>query len=149
MLGLCLGAQIMAKALGARVYTGSGKEMGWSPLALTDAGRNSALAELGARTSVLHWHGDTFDLPSGATRARLDDALCQPGLCLAPSWLRAAIPHRDDGARPRALVHRPRLEIATTPGLSVPVLRAEAERWAPALAPVAAAGVDAWLDGLR
>src|ERR1700682_1851545 len=54
VLGLCLRAQLMAKALGARVYKGKRKELGWSPLELTALGRKSALAELCARTSVLH-----------------------------------------------------------------------------------------------
>jgi GMP synthase (glutamine-hydrolysing) len=68
-LGICLGCQLMAKALGARVFAGPVKEIGWGHVALTPQGRQSSLAPLADPDApVLHWHGDTFDLPDGAVR---------------------------------------------------------------------------------
>jgi len=64
-LGICLGAQLIASALGARVYAGGTKEIGWAPIALSAAGRDSSLAHLDG-AELLHWHGDTFELPKGA-----------------------------------------------------------------------------------
>jgi GMP synthase (glutamine-hydrolysing) len=66
-LGICLGAQLMAAALGARVYGGPAPEIGVSGIELTEAGKSSCLAPL-AGQPVLHWHGDTFELPDGAIR---------------------------------------------------------------------------------
>lgn len=60
-LGICLGAQLMAKALDANTYTGHHKEIGWGTLKLSNT--NTVLAPL-SNVPVLHWHGDTFDLPA-------------------------------------------------------------------------------------
>jgi GMP synthase (glutamine-hydrolysing) len=61
-LGICLGAQLMAKALGSNVAPGPAKEIGLAPVELTPAGRASPLRHLEG-LHVLHWHGDNFDLP--------------------------------------------------------------------------------------
>ena len=63
-LGVCLGAQMVAAALGARVYAGPVKEVGFAPVTLNPAGQASPLRHI-AGVPVLHWHGDTFDLPAG------------------------------------------------------------------------------------
>jgi GMP synthase (glutamine-hydrolysing) len=66
-LGVCLGAQLMAKALGADVAPGPQKEIGYAPLAVTEEGRAAGLGDFSS-VPVLHWHGDNFALPAGATR---------------------------------------------------------------------------------
>ncbi len=66
LLGICLGAQLMARALGARVKPMGVKEIGFASLTLTAAGQGTALAELGDQP-MLHWHGDQFELPVGMT----------------------------------------------------------------------------------
>lgn len=78
ILGVCLGAQIMAKALGARVYAGHQKEIGWYDIELTGEGLRDTLirslalhpkvGDLWKRFKVFHWHGETFDIPQGAVR---------------------------------------------------------------------------------
>lgn len=66
LLGICLGAQLIARALGAEVRPMGVKEIGFAPLELTAEGHHSVLAALD-NVPVLHWHGDQFGLPPGAT----------------------------------------------------------------------------------
>ena len=65
VLGICLGSQFIAAALGAKVYPGKNPEIGWFDLQLTKAGKNSMLKDIDGQ-KVFHWHGDTFDIPEGA-----------------------------------------------------------------------------------
>jgi GMP synthase (glutamine-hydrolysing) len=67
LLGICLGAQLLARALGAEVRAGAAKEIGFRPVEVFDPG-DPVLGGLAPGAEVLHWHGDFFDLPDGATR---------------------------------------------------------------------------------
>jgi GMP synthase (glutamine-hydrolysing) len=67
VLGVCLGSQLLAATLGARVHPGPGKEIGWLPVTRTDASATDPLfRDLPTSFVALHWHGDIFDLPQGA-----------------------------------------------------------------------------------
>lgn len=73
VLGVCLGAQMIASAMGARVYRGSEKEIGWFPVRrVTASGMGALLPET---FTPLHWHRETFDLPAGAVRLAETDAV--------------------------------------------------------------------------
>ncbi len=65
-LGICLGSQLIAKAVGARVYKGQRKEIGWYPVELTSDGMADVFKGLKKKITVLQWHGDTYDLPKNA-----------------------------------------------------------------------------------
>jgi len=73
VLGVCLGAQLMANALGAAVYPGPTNEIGYRLVEPTDAGRNSPVRHISG-VPVMQWHSDTFDLPQGVTRLAGSDA---------------------------------------------------------------------------
>jgi GMP synthase-like glutamine amidotransferase len=76
LLGICLGSQLLAKALGARVYRNPCKEIGWYTVELSPATRTDPLfTGVASPLQVFQWHGDAFDLPSGAT------ALASSPLC--------------------------------------------------------------------
>jgi GMP synthase-like glutamine amidotransferase len=67
VLGVCLGAQLLADVLGARVYRNRHKEIGWFPVRLTTQASASGLfADFPPSFTAFHWHGETFDIPSGA-----------------------------------------------------------------------------------
>jgi GMP synthase-like glutamine amidotransferase len=75
VVGVCLGAQLIAAVLGARVYRNATKEIGWFPVTLTKSGGSHALTkDLPAQFSAFHWHGDTFDPPAGADHLMRSEA---------------------------------------------------------------------------
>jgi len=130
-LGICLGAQLMAKALGAEVTAGPEKEIGWDKIELTELGAGSALRHLVAdNMKVLHWHGETFDLPAGASHLACNEQYQNQAFAY--------------GKRALALQFHPEVtaqgleqwfightgEIHNTEGLSVKRLRTETAKYA-------------------
>jgi GMP synthase-like glutamine amidotransferase len=76
ILGICLGAQLIARALGATVRRNSAKEIGWYGLHFTEAAGGDRLFHGLSPETVFHWHGETFDLPPGAELLASSD-LCR------------------------------------------------------------------------
>ncbi len=66
VLGICLGAQLIASTMGATVYQSSEKEIGWYPIQGVSSTEKSTF-KFPSQATVFHWHGETFDLPEGAT----------------------------------------------------------------------------------
>ncbi|MFA6320332.1 MAG: type 1 glutamine amidotransferase [Candidatus Omnitrophota bacterium] len=77
ILGICLGAQLLAKACGAKVRKAPKKEMGWSKINLTyDGERDQFFAGLPTELEVFQWHEDTFDIPKGAVSLANSEYCC-------------------------------------------------------------------------
>ncbi|HSN21910.1 MAG TPA: glutamine amidotransferase [Usitatibacter sp.] len=146
-LGICLGAQLMAAALGAEVRPGGRKEIGWAPIRLDEAGRRSALASLDG-VAVLHWHGDTFATPRGATLLASTPVYENQAFSYGRNALALQF-HAEARARDLErwyIGHACELAAA---GLDVARLRADAARHSASLEDRAAKLWSAWLSALR
>ncbi len=144
-LGICLGAQIMARALGAPVYPASRPEIGWAPVECL-GGAGGVLAPLGA-APVLHWHGETFDLPAGAVHLARTPACPTQAFALGAHGLGLQF-HLEagrHGIEPWLIGHA--AEIGATPGVSVHDLRRDTARFGARLAGPATAVFNRWIDG--
>lgn len=145
-LGICLGAQLMARALGARVYPNpAGKEIGWSALAVTAEGRASALAELGD-APVLHWHGDTFDLPRGAVLLASTPQTPHQAFSWGMRGLALQFHIEASGRQLERWFVGHVGEIAATPGVSVAALRRATASHAPQIEVKGSAALARWLE---
>ncbi|MEO1429197.1 MAG: glutamine amidotransferase [Cyanobacteria bacterium J06633_8] len=149
-LGICLGAQLMARALGARVYPGGEKEIGWSNIKLSAAGKSSPLINLDVEnTPVLHWHGDTFDLPQGATRLASNSLYENQAF----SWGKAAMglqfhPEVTQKGLERWFIGHA-CEINSTPGISVEQLRSDTVKYGSLLQEKAVEVWENWLESIQ
>jgi GMP synthase (glutamine-hydrolysing) len=145
-LGICLGAQMMAAALGARVAPGPVKEIGWAPLTLSEVGQKSVLAPLGA-SPVLHWHGDNCELPAGC-HGLASTAHCPvQAFTRTPAQLALQFHLETEPARFEAWLVGHTVELDEA-GLDPRDLRQQARTVGPAVREIGRSVLASWLDSL-
>ena len=147
VLGVCLGAQLMAAALGAQVFAGGRKELGWSPVRLTPAGHESALRHLNG-VSVLHWHGDTFDLPRGAELLASTDSYENQAFSYGHHALAMQFHPEVDSARMEQWLIGHACELAAA-DIDVCALRAKSRELGPTLKTAGQRLLEEWLATIR
>lgn len=146
-LGVCLGAQMVAAAMGAEVRPGPVKEIGFTPVALNPAGADSPLRHV-AEVPVLHWHGDTFDLPDGVELLASTSAYPHQAFRRGPQLLALQF-HAEMGEDPRfeAWIENGPAFIAEA-GTSAEALRAAHGALGPGAVTAGQAMIREWLRGL-
>ena len=145
-LGICLGAQLIAHALGAKVYAGHSKEIGWSKLTLPVA-ENNPLQAL-ENIEVLHWHGDTFDLPEQAELLASSDLYPNQAFRVGQNILALQF-HAEvasESLEKWLIGHTCELRKAQ---INIPALRADHQRYAPALEQAASSVLMHYLENLQ
>ena len=148
MLGICLGAQVMALAAGGEVVPMARKEIGLHPLTLTAQGQASPLRHIDAAQPVLHWHGEQIRLPPRAKRlaqtaqAEVQAFMPAPRALGLQFHLEAELDHLDEWTAPYA----DELRVA---GIAPAPLLEQAAREAPALRATGRAVLGEWLRSLQ
>lgn len=149
LLGICLGAQILAKALGSKIYPASKKEIGWFPLDLSQEGAVSPLRFLGEEPArVFHWHGETFDLPPSTTLLA-STALCPHQAFSYKGYALGLQFHPEvliDELEQWYIGHT--CELSHTKSVHLSHLRSEAKRWGPLLKRQGALFLKEWVKNL-
>jgi GMP synthase (glutamine-hydrolysing) len=147
LLGICLGAQLIARALGAGVVSMGVKEIGFAPLTLTPEGEASPLAALD-KVPVLHWHGDRFDIPAGATRLAGTQACANQAFSIGGHVLALQCHPEADPSRIERWLVGHACELAQV-GIDPRALRAQAQGLQTDLPLAARMAFASWLDGIE
>ena len=147
-LGICLGAQIMARALGAAVEPAPEQEIGFSLLFLTESGWQTPLKHFARDHFVLHWHGENCDLPEGAQWLAFTELCPYQAFQVGHNGLALQFhPEVRAGALEDWLIGHAH-EINHAVSARPRQLRVDAERWGAALEPVAKSFFTEWLDSV-
>ncbi|MBO9198452.1 glutamine amidotransferase [Rhizobium sp. 16-449-1b] len=147
-LGICLGAQLIAAALGEKVFPTGLKEIGFSKLMLTDDGMASPLRHL-EDVHVLHWHGDTYGLPLGAANLASSALVEQQAFSIGENVLGLQFhPEAETDQRFERWLVAHAAELGSA-GIDIAALRRDAALYGPPLATAARALLREWLAGLK
>lgn len=147
IVGFCLGAQLIARALGAAVTPSTSQEIGYGPLQLTTEGQASVLRHLGS-SPVLHWHNDRFEIPDGAVLLASTDRCPSQAFTYGEHVLALQF-HLEV---PRSDIERwliGHAEALVTAGIHPDTIRAQAEEHGDNLEPIASRLLAEWLPGVR
>jgi GMP synthase (glutamine-hydrolysing) len=143
LLGICLGAQLIARVLGAEVKPMGVKEIGFSPLNLTEEGKASPLAALGT-VPVLHWHGDQLGIPPGATRLAYTDVCANQAFAMGRAVLGLQFHLEADPAKIERWLLGHACELGQA-GVDPREVRRQAREFGPALSAAAPEVIGEWL----
>lgn len=146
VLGVCLGAQLIAAALGAPVTPTGRVEIGYAPLMLTADGARSVLAPLGD-VPVLHWHGDQFQVPDGCAGLAATPGFPNQAFSCGPTVLALQFHLEADHTQIERWLIGHAHELAAN-GIDPRAIRSDAEQHGPELARRARSVFDAWLEGV-
>ena len=146
-IGICLGAQLMARALGERVYPARAKEIGWGELQISEAARNGPLGHF-ADVPVLHWHGDTFDLPHEAELLASTEICPNQAFSLGRHALACQFHPEISGYGFERWLVGHAVELARAPYISLAAVRRDTERLARISAYRGEACLGQWLTAL-
>ena len=132
VLGICLGAQLIASAAGARIYPNRHKEIGWFPVARTANAAATVFGRvLAAYTNAFHWHGETFDLPPGAVHLARSQACQNQAFALGDRIIGLQYHLETTLASANALIDHCRGELVQAPYIqSAAAMRSRPERFA-------------------
>ncbi|MBF5056016.1 glutamine amidotransferase [Alcanivorax sp. 521-1] len=144
LLGICLGAQLIARELGAAVAPMGFKEIGFAPLTLTAEGRESVLSPL-ADVPVLHWHGDRFETPPGSRLLAGTEGCPQQAYAFGNAVLGLQFHLEADADRIESWLVGHCCELALA-GLDPRAVREDARRHGQSLARAARRVIGTWLD---
>lgn len=148
LLGICLGAQLIARALGASVQSMGFKEIGFYPIKLTHEGLVSVLKPLMESSVVLHWHGDQFELPPGATRLAKSNLCGNQAFSIGKNVLGLQFHLEIDPNRIEQWLIGHALELSTN-GIQLNQLREQAKFFESTLIAQSGEIFDNWLDNFH